>query len=62
MNEPAKIALPRTSIPAEEFIELFVQAVLSEGEEAIEAHRKLHDLRHEIDHNRDLLLGQHHAN
>jgi len=61
MTDP-KIMLPRTEMTAKEFTALFTQAVLGEDEQAIEAHQKLHDLRHEITHNRVLLLGEHHAN
>ena len=62
MNNAVKIALPRTEMIADEFTALFEQAVLGEDEKAIEAHKKLHDLRHEIDRNRSLLLGAHHVN
>lgn len=62
MNQDVKIMLPRTEMTAKEFIALFEQAVLGEGEQAIEAHKKLHNLRHEIDFNRNLLLGEQHAN
>lgn len=62
MNNDVKIALPRTEMTADEFLKLFEQAVLGEDEQAVEAHKKLHDLRHEISRNRNLLLGAHHAN
>lgn len=62
MSNDVKIMLPRTEMTAKEFITLFEQAVLGEDEKAIEAHKKLHDLRHEIDRNRNLLLGEHRAN
>ena len=62
MNTDVKIALPRTEMSAQEFITLFEQAIFGEGEEAIEAHKKLDALTAEIEYNRNLLLGEHRAN
>lgn len=57
-----KIALPRTEMTAQEFIDLLTQACFGNEQESIAAHTKLHALRHEIDTNRDKLLGEHAAN